>query len=231
MKPVALISMPTLSARFPSFQLALLKPLLERAGIPAQTFSLFMYFGDRIGWRVNEAIADVWPSMVGEWIWTKAAFGEEVGARQEEYFREYDWIFKAICRQAGCTTKRFQRIREKDAPKFIDFCLEAVDWQRFGLIGFSVVFQQTLASIALARALKQRYPEIPIVFGGATFEDDIAEEIMKGCSEVDYIHCGDADETLPKVIRRIYSGESMHGMPGIMWRDNGAIVYAGRAPN
>ena len=61
----------------PSFQLALLKPTLERAGIPAQTFSLFMYFGTRIGWKVNEAIADVWPSMVGEWIWSKAAFGED----------------------------------------------------------------------------------------------------------------------------------------------------------
>jgi hypothetical protein len=53
-KPVALVSMPTLSARFPSFQLALLKPTLERAGIPVQTFSLFMYFGTHIGWRVAD---------------------------------------------------------------------------------------------------------------------------------------------------------------------------------
>src|ERR1051325_460876 len=89
MKPVALVSMPALSARFPSFQLALLKPMLEREGIPAQTFSLFMYFGSRIGWKVNEAIADVWPSMVGEWIWSKAAFGEECVTRDEDYFREY----------------------------------------------------------------------------------------------------------------------------------------------
>src|SRR5689334_5625000 len=100
MKPVALISMPALSARFPSFQLALLKPMLERAGIPAQTFSLFMYFGERIGWRINEAIADVWPSMVGEWIWTKAAFPNETLGPDRDYFRDYDHIFKAICREA-----------------------------------------------------------------------------------------------------------------------------------
>lgn len=43
-----------------------------------------MYFGERIGWKVNEAIADVWPSMVGEWIWSKAAFGEECVSREEE---------------------------------------------------------------------------------------------------------------------------------------------------
>jgi hypothetical protein len=97
LKPVALISMPTLSGRFPSFQLALLKPTLEREGIPAQAFSLFMYFGTHIGWQINEAIADVWPSMVGEWIWTRAAFGDEVDSDRSEYFEKYERVFRAIC--------------------------------------------------------------------------------------------------------------------------------------
>lgn len=228
-KPVALVSMPTLSARFPSFQLALLKPTLEREGIPVQTFSMFMYFGTYAGWRITEALSDVYPCMVGEWIWTKAAFGDF--ANNDDYFELYRGNLESICKQAGCTVADLSEIREKKAPAFIDFCVNSVDWSRFGVIGFSVVFQQTLASIALARALKERYPEIPIMMGGATFEDDIAEEIMKGCPQVDFIHCGDADETLPKTIRRLYSNESMAGMPGVMWRDNDQIKYAGRAPN
>jgi ribosomal peptide maturation radical SAM protein 1 len=231
MKPVALISMPALSARFPSFQLALLKPMLERAGIPAQTFSLFMYFGERIGWRVSEAIADVWPSMVGEWIWTKAAFGDEIAARDDDYFGEYDHVFRAICQRAGCRVKRFQKIRDKDAPEFIDFCLNAVDWSRFGLIGFSIVFQQLLSSLALAKALKSRYPSIPIIFGGASLEDDIAEEVMRQCPQVDYIHCGDAEISFPEMVRRLDRGQSMTGLPGLMWRNGNSVVYSGRAPN
>ena len=228
-KPVALVSMPTLSARFPSFQLALLKPTLERAGVPVQTFSLFMYFGTHVGWRINEALSDVYPCMVGEWIWTKAAFGDF--ADDDEYLHMYRNSLESICRQASCSIDDLCDIREKIAPQFIDFCLDSVDWTRFGLIGLSVVFQQTLASIAFARALKERHPEIPIIFGGATFEDDIADEIMKGCPQVDFIHCGDADETLPETIRRIYRHESMKGMAGVMWRDGDQISYAGRAPN
>ncbi len=228
-KPVALISMPTLSARFPSFQLGLLKPTLEREGIPVQTFSLFMYFGTYVGWRINETLSDVYPCMVGEWLWTKAAFGSF--AKDEDYFEIYKDNLEGICHQAGCSLGDLQEVRDKRVPEFIDFCLSSIDWSRFGLIGFSVVFQQTLASVALARALKQRYPEIPIIMGGASFEDDIAEEIMQGCPQVDYIHCGDADETLPLMIRRLYHGESMQGMPGIMWRDHGRVVFAGRAPN
>ncbi|HVF55877.1 MAG TPA: RiPP maturation radical SAM C-methyltransferase [Pyrinomonadaceae bacterium] len=229
LKPVALVSMPTLSARFPSFQLGLLKPTLEREGIPVQTFSLFMYFGAHIGQRINETLADVYPCMVGEWIWTKAAFGDF--ADDDRYFEIYRSNLEAICQDANCTMDDLRRLREVDAPSFIDFCIESVDWSRFGLIGFSVVFQQTLASVAMARALKERYPSIPIIMGGASFEDDIAEEIMRGCPQVDYISCGDGEESFPKMVHRLYKGESMRGLPGLMWRNDGDIVYAGRAPN
>ncbi len=244
-QPVALVSMPTLSARFPSFQLGLLKPLLEGHGIPVQTFSLFMYFGEHIGWRINETIADVYPCMVGEWIWTKAAFGDF--ADDDEYFRIYDESLRGICERAGCTLADLRKIRNEAVPAFLDFCVESVDWSRFGLIGLSVVFQQTLASIAFARALKEKHPGIPIIMGGASFEDDIAEEIISACPQVDYIHCGDAEETFPEMIRRLYAGESMRGLRGVMRRANGnghdngngngqgnghgRIEYEGRAPN
>jgi ribosomal peptide maturation radical SAM protein 1 len=229
-RPVALVSMPTLSARFPSFQLGLLKPVLEAEGIPAQTFSLFMYFGTHVGWRLNEVISDVYPSMIGEWIWTKAAFGDF--ADDDEYFRIYETNLAGICRRAGCTPEDLRRVRDVSAPAFIDFCVESIDWTRFGLVGFSVVFQQTLASVALARALKRRHPDIPVILGGASFEDDIAEEIMRGCPEVDFVHCGDAEDSFPEMIRRLYRGESMKGLRGLMWRgEGGAVEYAGRAPN
>ena len=229
LRPVALVSMPTLSARFPSFQLGLLKPTLEEHGIPAQTFSLFMYFGTHVGWRLNETISDVYPCMVGEWIWTRAAFGDF--ADDAEYFRLHEDNLRGICRDAGCTFDDLREIRETTAPAFIDWCVESVDWSRFGLFGFSVVFQQTLASVALARALKRRYPSTPVIMGGASFEDDIAEEIMRGCPEVDYVHCGDAEETFPQMVKRLYGGESMRGLRGVMWRDGDRIEYAGRAPN
>lgn len=231
-KPVALVSMPSLSARHPSFQLALLKPILERAGIPAQQFSLFMYLGNQIGWRMAENLADVWPCLVGEWIWSKAAFAEQANTEDEQYFEAYAGLFQTICQKAGCSLDDIRQLRDHGAPEFIKFCLEAVDWSRFGLIGFTVVFQQLVGSLALARALKQRYPHIPIIMGGASLEDDIADEIMRNCPQIDFVHCGDAEISFPEMVHRLYGGHSMEGLPGIMWRDgNGQIHYGGRAPN
>src|SRR2546427_10998585 len=122
MKPVALVSMPSLSARFPSFQLALLKPTLERAGIPSQPFSLYMYFGAQVGWRISETIADVWPTLGGEWIWSKAAFGDQATTNDDDYFRSYEDDFRAICEYARCTLDHLQRLRSESAPQLIDFC-------------------------------------------------------------------------------------------------------------
>ncbi|HJT52686.1 MAG TPA: RiPP maturation radical SAM C-methyltransferase [Candidatus Angelobacter sp.] len=232
LKPVALVSMPSLSARHPSFQLALLKPLLEEAGIPAQQFSLFMYLGTQVGWRLAETLADVWPCLVGEWIWSKSAFGEQANTEDDNFFAAYAGLFETICDRAGCTLEDIRKLRDVGAPEFIDFCINAVDWSRFGLIGFTVVFQQLVGSLALARALKQRYPNIPIIMGGASLEDDIADQIIRNCPQIDYVHCGDAEISFPEMIRRLYGGRSMEGLPGIMWRDaQGSIRYAGRAPN
>ena len=231
-KPVALVSMPSLSAGIPSIQLALLKPVLENAGIPAQTFSLFMYLGDQIGWRLSESLAEVWPTLMGEWIWSRAAFGDEANNDVEGYFEAHAESVTGLCRNAGCTPQDLVHLREVDAPQFIDWCVNCTDWSRFSLVGFTVVYQQLLSSLALARALKKRYPQIPIIMGGGSMEDDIAGEIMKGCPQIDYVHCGDSEVSFPEFVHRLYAGESMEGQRGIMWRDlNGAVQYAGRAAN
>src|SRR6476661_2922272 len=221
--------MPTLSGRFPSFQLGLLKPFLERQGFAAQPFSLFMYLGTHLGWHMNEVLAEVWPSLIGEWIWTRAAFGEH--EEDPEYFEVFERNFRTISKLAGCSIADLRRIRDDAAPRFIDFCIDSVDWSRFGLVGFSLVFQQLLASIALARALKQRHPSLPIMFGGAALEDDIAEEVIRGCPQVDYVFCGDAEISLPKILRAILEEKPVTGLQGLMSRDGGQVVFGGRAAN
>jgi ribosomal peptide maturation radical SAM protein 1 len=229
-KPVALVSMPTLSGRFPSFQLGLLKPFLEREGFSVQPFSLFMYFGTHVGWSTNEVLAEVWPSLIGEWIWSKAAFGDH--QEDLEYFALFERNFHTICKLAGCSLSDLRKLREDAAPRFIDFCVERVDWSRFGLVGFSLVFQQLLASVALARALKARHPSLPIIFGGAALEDDIAEEVIRGCPQVDYVFCGDAEISLPAIVRGILEQAPVGGLAGLMSRDDsGRVVFGGRAAN
>lgn len=235
-KPVALVSMPTLAADVPSFQLALLTPTLRRAGIETEPMSLFMEFGRRIGWPLNDTLATVYPCMAGEWIWSKAAFGADFDADVDGYLDRFAPSLDTIATQGGCTVDDLVRIRDEAAPAFVEWAVDHVDWSAYSVVGFTVVFQQMVASLALAKALKRRHPDLPVIFGGATFEDDIALEIMARNPEVDYVHCGDADLTLPEIVGRIRRRESMTGMRGVVRRaddERGVvrIVYEGRAPN
>jgi ribosomal peptide maturation radical SAM protein 1 len=228
-KPVALVSMPTLASYVPSFQLALLAPTLERAGIDVEPYSLFLHFGRRIGWQLNDVLATVYPCMEGEWIWAKAAFGttfDDAG-----YLRRYKANLEELSGQAGATVDEIVRLRDEEAPAFVEWAVREVDWSQFAMVGFTVVFQQMVASLALAKAIKRANPGLPIIFGGATFEDDIAAEVLRRNPEVDYVHCGDADLSLPEVVDRVLRGASMRGLRGIMWRDGDRIAYEGRAAN
>ncbi len=90
------------------------------------------------------------------------AFGKIASKeKDDEYFRLYSRSFDAICRTAGCSREDLIAIRDHAAPAFIDFCVDAIDWNRFGLVGFSVVFQQLLARLALARAPSANAPICP----------------------------------------------------------------------
>lgn len=229
-KPIALVSAPTLASHFPSFQLALLTPTLRNAGFEVEPLSLFMEFGKRAGWKLNDALSNVYPSMVGEWIWSKAAFGEV--ASEAAYVKAYAANLKTVCREGGCTLKELRAVRNQTTFEFLDWATEEIDWSKYAVVGFTVVFQQMVASLALAKRIKAKHPTLPIVFGGATFEDDIAGELIAQCDWVDAVHCGDADLTIADLMRRLANKMPLDGLPGLMHRKkDGTLAYSGRAPN
>ena len=229
-RPIALVSMPTLAAHHPSFQLALLKPTLERAGFAVEPVSLFLPFAQAVGWRLNDALAQVTPCLAGEWVWTRAAFGDFRPAR--DYLARFEDELRLVARRGGAALKDLRALQAKGAPAFLDWALTSRDWSRYAFVGFTVVFQQLVATLAMARRLKERHPGLPIVLGGATFEDDIAAEVLARCPWVDVVHCGDADLTLPELARRLEQRQPLDGLPGVMHRGpDGQVRYAGRAPN
>ncbi len=227
MKPVALVSMPVASAEMPSYQLGLLTAILRQAGIPAEPFSLFVHF-QTIGRNLNELLADVHGSLPGEWIWTRAAFGDFDGC--EDYFRIFRKILHPSFRKAGCNVRDLLYLRNQVAPAFIDYCLRSIEWKRFGLIGFSISFQQILSSLALARSLKEHFPSIPVILGGCPLDHEVAGELMRGCPWIDLIHCGEAEITFPEIVRRVNAGGQMTGQAGLYWRDGDRVQFNGSAP-
>src|SRR3712207_6947805 len=97
-------------------------------------------------------------------------------------------------------------------------------WHEVDVVGFSSTYQQNAASFALARRLKQRYPGILTVFGGANFDGEMGLELVRAIECVDFAVIGEADTAFPRLLASLQAGEDPSGIPGIALRQGGQVV-------
>ncbi|MCM2255031.1 MAG: RiPP maturation radical SAM C-methyltransferase, partial [Vicinamibacteria bacterium] len=99
------------------------------------------------------------------------------------------------------------------------------------LVGFTSIFQQHVASLALARRLKQASPATFVVFGGANCEGPMGAETVRQFPFVDAVVSGEADLVFPELVRRVLAGLDVSDLPGVVTPVSAAaVIAAGRFP-
>jgi ribosomal peptide maturation radical SAM protein 1 len=224
-----LVTMPFATSQHPSIGLGLLKAALVGDGLPCDVRYLNLRFAERIGGLRYEQIAHGPFHLLGEWIFAADLFGDQIPP-PERYFSE------VLHRPVGeCFEHKRSKVfgPERDpeflvlraeAGIFLDECLAAVPWDDYALVGFSTMFDQNTASLALARRLKERYPHLAIVFGGANCEGEMGMALHRLFAFVDYVCLGEGDLTFPLLARRILEGQPVGDIAGITRRVEGQVV-------
>jgi ribosomal peptide maturation radical SAM protein 1 len=69
------------------------------------------------------------------------------------------------------------------------------------IVGFSSVFQQNLASVALARAVRERLPGVITVLGGANASFPMGTALRNVANVFDYVFSGEADHSFPEFVQ------------------------------
>jgi len=98
------------------------------------------------------------------------------------------------------------------------------------IAGFTVYDANYALSIALARGIKRKRPEVRVVFGGpsASF---CAEHILEKQSAVDVCALGEAEETGARIFTQLLNESDLdERQPGIAFRRDGEIVCTGAPP-
>jgi len=226
---VALVNMPFNSTRFPSMQLGLLQAIAKQHGHAVTTHYLNMQFAARVGWDMYEVISTNYYHLLGEWTFARAAFREDAPDAMRLFDTFADDLAE-VRKKLGCDIDFLLDLRERIAPVFIEECLERVDWQDYDVVGFSSVFEQNCAALALARRLKERHPDLVTVFGGANFEDEMGLEYVRTLPWVDYAVIGEGDDTFPALLARLAAGADGADLPGVARRTAGGVSFAGRPP-
>lgn len=91
----------------------------------------------------------------------------------------------------------------------------------YGVIGIGGFLMQVKNTIALSKTIKREFPQITIVVGGIqTFG---TEEFLLRESHADILVLGEAEETFPSLVERLFQGKDYSDMPAIAYRKDGGI--------
>ncbi|MDH4414828.1 MAG: RiPP maturation radical SAM C-methyltransferase [Rhizobium sp.] len=220
---VALIQMPFGFTAWPSLGLSLLKAIVEKAGHRAEVMYFSQTFEDRIGPELYSIIARGAPQnvdLLGEWIFAEALSGPDERA-DSSYLAQVFHGENHAHRKSGSETvlaeiePQLETLRAA-ANAVIDE-LASRNWADFDVVGFTSTFQQNLASLALARRIKMRFPTVRIVFGGANCEGDMGHALLRCFPFIDAICPGEGDLALPLYLEAVQSGKA-GGVTGMLTR-------------
>jgi ribosomal peptide maturation radical SAM protein 1 len=224
----------------PSLGLSLLKASLAPLGVSCRVLYFTLRFAGIVGVRPYTRIATDGTrsirELAGEWVFRETLFGPDPAA-DERWVREIllgraCWPAREHARPIpGAFVASLRRARACAAP-FLDRCLADVLAHRPRLVGFTSVFQQHVASLALARRIKEVSPGTTVVLGGANVEGAMGAETVRSFPFLDAAVSGEGDVVFPELVRRVLGGLPIDDLRGVATPANvEARFAAGRFPN
>jgi ribosomal peptide maturation radical SAM protein 1 len=220
---VLLVSMPFGPLFSPSLALSLLKGALASHGISARVRYFSLEFAELIGQDFYGQVGtEGRPPLVmlaGEWIFSGAVFPPNAGAA-EAYVAEVlqrpspPTARGSAARVTDAQVRRILRARSL-VDAFLQECLDEIAAIRPRIVGFTSIFQQHLASLALAKRIKAELPDTTIVMGGANCEGTMGAETVRQFPFLDAVVSGEGEVALPAICERALEGRSFGDVPGV----------------
>lgn len=138
-----------------------------------------------------------------------------------------EWPFGSDCDELLADV-----LTHMDAARLcLDRCLQDIPVGRYDVFAFSLMFDaQKLASLALARWLKEREPHAAVLFGGTACDGDMGYELLQRFPCIDAVAQGEADLTIAGAVRALRGERPLESTPGLLFRFGTTVAAAPPAP-
>ena len=219
---VALVNMPFSFSKFPSIQLGTLSALLKSKGVPVDCHHLNVRFAHTIGVPLYEMICEK-RALFGEWIFSYLLFRDN--PKRVEYPRLFKPVFEQVAKESGHPASFFEEMASRTAPQFLTWALTAIDWGQYKVVGFTSTFDQNVASLTMAKLIKDLYPDVTIVFGGANYDGEMGLEYFRAFPFIDHVVMGEGEEVFPLLVRYLLAGKVGAIPSGVIYREGTAIAF------
>jgi magnesium-protoporphyrin IX monomethyl ester (oxidative) cyclase len=147
-------------------------------------------YGARIGPWTYEQLADdhCFEVGLGDWLFRDLAH-PGLEATDEPYLSRF------FAKNAATVQREILRIRS-NLPRMSQELIDAYRLDTYDLVGFTSMFTQTNPSIAMARLIKERAPQVTTVMGGAACEGE-AGQVISRVPAIDFTFSGPALASFP----------------------------------
>lgn len=114
------------------------------------------------------------------------------------------------------------QLRDDVIPNYLRECADKILDLRPTMVGFTCMFDQTLASVALAKILKTDEPDLLVVLGGYAMEGPPGPNILRSFSWIDAITRGDGEPIIGRLAAASIGAEKIEDISGVLTtRSNG----------
>ncbi len=213
---VLLVSMPFAETSIPSIQLALLETYLKKESINIETINLYLKAAEFFGLKnYNFLINSPNDSYVAQMIFSKYVFPEYWEQKINDF---KDFYNKNIADEECFSFEDY----EKQTDEFYNWTIKNIKWDDFDIVGFTLNYGQILPSLAIAKEIKQEYPDKKIVFGGSSTVDQLGIRVLETFDWIDFIVSGEGENTLYKLA---IESENYKSIPGLIHRNNDKVIF------
>jgi ribosomal peptide maturation radical SAM protein 1 len=185
--------MPFGSIYRPSIGISLLQSSLHKSGFECDTHYLNLLFGSIVGKDIyNYLIEGDVPqkAFAGEWTFSQSLYGSNNFNEYKKYIEKSQLIHSETKRNEFY--ENLLTIRSHVEP-FLELSLESCSWDLYDIIGFTTVFEQNVASLSLAKRIKEKYPNKFIIFGGSNCEGEMGVSLLESFPFIDAVCSGEGD--------------------------------------
>jgi len=232
---VVLVSLPWTCLTEPSLGLGILRAILDKEEIPCRVVNLNIFLLEHLQAKSYTAIAYTYAlnDFLFSWILDPVVSGKQ---RQWLRLKTADLLSSGLIdyRQYGGVDgviEQLLHLRQEIIPKWLNRWADQIAGSNATLVGFTCMFDQTIASLALAQLVKQRSPEKMIVFGGYAVHSPTGEALLKAFPFIDVICTGEGEPMIAGLARASAYEIQLDAIPNILYRGtNGSIHATGTAP-
>ncbi len=220
--PVALVTLPFGHAKYPSIQLGTLAQVLKANGVGVKCHYLNLSFAAQIGFPLYDLLCEQ-QLLIGEWLFSRLLFHDN--PKHSKYLTTFKPLCDRIALAAGTSSSYLSEIEEKIAPRFLTWASTSIDWGQYAVIGFTSMFHQNVASVTLAKLIKELYPQVKIVFGGANYDGEMGQEYFRAFPWIDYAVLGEGEVPFPALVKQILAGNTAQVPAGVIARQGTTLQY------